>query len=163
MAHHRIEYDEACKSCKSTGVYVGMAERDGAAVVCQTCRGTGRHHVILEYDDFDGRQWRPLVQRVYEVNPGICIGRGKDHEYSLEDFGGMPYDAWRRNEPFPAKSENRRFTCPAWWYQSADYDRKPKWRECIGIGSFSNCPHFPRKNQCWARWDGEQKPEKGNG
>lgn len=29
-----------CQACKGTGLYKGMAERDGAAVVCSHCHGT---------------------------------------------------------------------------------------------------------------------------
>ena len=50
-----IEFDEKCKSCKGTGIYVGMAERDGAGIVCHTCKGTGCHHVKFEYEDFEGK------------------------------------------------------------------------------------------------------------
>lgn len=155
MGHHIIEYDEECPSCKGTGLYVGMAERDGSAVVCVTCNGTGCHHVKLEYDDFTKRKRRYKVERVVEINPGICIGSGGNNKYSLEDFGGMPYKDWFSGKSFPPKSENRRFTCPAWWYQSANYDLKPKWDKCAWGGAFSNCKHFKNKDACWKQWDEE--------
>lgn len=154
MAHHTIEFDEACKSCKATGIYVGLAERDGSGVVCSTCRGTGKHHVVIEYDDFEGRHRHPAVRHVVEVNPGICIGRAGG-KYRLSDFGGMPYEEWLMGRPFPTGSENRAFTCPAWWYQTADYRLKPNWNEC-GQGAFSACPSFPSKAQCWTRFDAER-------
>ncbi len=155
MSHHIVEFDQACKSCKATGLYVGIGERDGSAVVCHTCKGTGKHHVKIEYDDFEGRPIRKDVQQVVEVNPGICIGKGEHGQYRLSDFGGMPYSDWLCGKPFPTKSESRRFTCPAWWYQSADYEKKPKWDECRSCGSFSDCRFFPTKDQCWARFDKE--------
>jgi len=52
-------------------------------------------------------------------------------------------------------SENRLFTCPAWWYQSADYEKKPRWKECLVCGSFSSCNSFVEKEKCWKRWDVE--------
>lgn len=155
MSHHIIEFNEQCKSCGGTGLYVGFAEKDGAAVVCHTCKGTGCHHVKIEYDDFEKRERRKGVKRVYEVNPGICIGGSKGGEHCLEDFGGMPYEDWLKGEGFPEGSENRRYTCPAWWYQSANYKLKPDWKECIGCGSFSGCKRFPEKLYCWQRWDAE--------
>ena len=155
MSHHIIEYNESCKSCGATGLYVGLAERDGAAVVCQVCKGTGCAHVKIEYDDFTVRRGRAGVTRVVEVNPGIVIGRGHDGQYSLADFGGMSYDAWSRGEPFPHKSENRAFTCPAWWYQYANSALKPAWKEC-GFGAFSACQHFGAKAKCWERFDAER-------
>lgn len=156
MSHHVIEFDEACKSCNSTGLYVGMGEHDGAAVVCLTCKGSGKHHVRIEYDDYNGRQHREGVKRVYQANPGISIGE-KPGKLSLEDFGGIPYQDWLEGRSFERGTENRRFTCPAWWYQSADYERKPEWDECWGsLGrTFSDCPHFGEKAKCWKRFDDE--------
>ena len=159
MSQHIIEFDEKCKSCKGTGLYVGLGERDGAAVVCYTCYGSGKHHVKIEYEDFEGRQKRDAVVRVFEVNPGICIGIGKDKQYKLADFGGMSYQDWLGGLQFDRGMENRKFTCPAWWYQSADYDLKPKWDECCACNCFSDCAHFGTKDKCWERFDEEREEE----
>ena len=144
-----------CKSCGGTGLYVGMAERDGAAIMCHTCKGTGCHKFRYEYDEFTGRIDRPGVARVYETNPGICIGTGRGHR--LEDFGGIPLKEWEAGLPFVSGTENRKFTCPCWWFQNADYKRKPKWPECdSSLGcSFSGCTHFRDKEKCWERFDNE--------
>lgn len=153
----KIQIEYACQSCKATGLYVGMGERDGAAVVCHTCKGTGKAVHKFEYEDFTGRKRREGVKRVYEVNPGICIGTGKTGEYALPDFGGMPYGEWIEDKPFKIGMENRKFTCPAWWYQTANYDLKPDWDECnsnLG-GTFSGCSEFCNKAKCWKRWDKE--------
>ena len=159
MWHHIIEFDQQCKSCKGTGLYVGICERDGAAVVCHTCNGTGCHHVKIEYDDFESRKEQHDVKRVFEASVGMCIGKGKNNKYVLSDFGGMPYREWIQDFPFPPKSEMRQFVCPAWWYQSVDYDKKPDWddehRQCGWGGSFSGCKYFPEKDGCWHRWDKE--------
>jgi len=37
-----LEGECECSACKGTGLYVGMAEREGAAVVCSRCKGTGK-------------------------------------------------------------------------------------------------------------------------
>jgi len=141
-----------------------MAERDGAAVVCHTCKGTGCQHLRVEYEPFLEQQPSPAsVKRVYRVNPGIVIGRGKNGEYALADFGGVPVADWHRDPSCVNRpgTENRQFTCPAWWYQTAEYALKPDWnddeRKCHGIGSFSSCKHFHEKAGCWAKWDREQK------
>lgn len=149
-----IEFGYACKACEATGLYVGMAERDGAAVVCHNCDGSGRAVHRFEYEDFTKRAKRKDVKRVFQTNPGIGIGTGKNGEFKLEDFGGMAYADWLESKPFVDGMENRRFTCPAWWYQSADYKRKPNWKECEG-GSFSSCSKFCDKAKCWERWDKE--------
>lgn len=152
---HTIEFDEKCKPCKGTGLYVGLAENDGAAVVCYICKGTACHHVKYEYDDFEGKEIRPKVTRVFEINCGIGIGEGENKgvTFKLEDFGGMDYTDWLEDKPFPPKSEMRKFTCPCWWYQSVD-GKKPSWKEC-GYGYFSDCEHFSTKEKCWERWDEE--------
>ena len=157
MAHHALTFEAACAACKATGLYVGMAERDGAAVVCSACKGTGQRTLVVEYDDFEGRKARTGITRVFEANPGIGIGQGHTkagQEFQLEDFGGQSYADWWGGQPFPSGSEMRQFTCPAWWYQTADYARKPKWDECC-FGTFSHCRHFVAKDQCWQRWDRE--------
>ncbi len=154
MADHVIELEVACEPCKSTGLYVGMGERDGAAVVCSRCKGTGKAKYRHEYSDFTGRKEREGIRHVVAVNPGICIGEGRG--LKLEDFGGMSYEDWKKGTPFERGMENREYTCPAWWYQSFDYKRKPKWDDC-GFGSFSACPSFQGKAKCWERFDKENR------
>ncbi|GAH55007.1 unnamed protein product, partial [marine sediment metagenome] len=44
---HTIEYDCECNDCKGTGLYTGMAEGDGFAVVCHACNGTGKRHEVI--------------------------------------------------------------------------------------------------------------------
>jgi len=153
MAEHIIEFDQECESCGGTGLYIGFAESDGAAIVCHTCRGEGHHQRRIVYRDFKFRAGKPGVRRVFQVNPGIGIGTGGG--YTLEDFGGVSYHNWRIGLPFPRGSEMRKFTCPAWWYQSADYNLKPRWSECMLVGAFDSCPLFCDKATCWERWDAE--------
>lgn len=149
-----FEVKEKCPSCKGTGIYVGMAEKNGAGVVCHTCKGTGCHKFIHTYEDFVFREQRKGIKHVYETNPGIGVGNA--HGFKFEDFGGMPYEDWLAGKSFPDGSEMRKFTCPAWWYQSANYDLKPTWKEC-GWGSFSACKYFETKEKCWERFDKEHK------
>jgi len=154
---HKIEFDEICKSCKGTGLYMGLGERDGAAVVCHTCKGTGCHHFVYEYEDFNSRLPNKKAKWVLQTNPGIGVGRGGDFKFS--DFGGMSYEDWKKGKKFQIGMEMRRFTCPAWWYQSIDYDKKPDWKECHSSWgyTFSECDHFKSKDKCWERWNKEYK------
>jgi len=149
-----IEFDKICQSCDGTGIYVGLAERDGAGVVCYSCKGSGCVSVHIEYEPFLKRSPRDDVKHVYEVNPGICIGTGKG-QYKLSDFGGIPLMDWASGKQFGLQTENRLFTCPAWWYQSADYKKKPNWDTCLGIGAFSGCDNYHKKSECWKRFDNE--------
>ena len=152
---HKIEFDEKCPSCDGTGLYVGICERDGAAVICFECKGTGKHRVVFEYEDFKKRELRAGVKRVYQASAGVMIGKGsvEGKQYRLEDFGGMSYKDWLEGKPFPPASETRKFTCPAWWYQTIDYKRKPKWSNCKTMGFFGDCSRFRDKASCWKRWD----------
>jgi len=125
-----------------------MAEHDGFAVECRSCKGAGKQTYVLEWDDFDGRKVRDDVHTVVRVNPGICLGGNSN-------FGGIPYDSWLAGACFLPGSEDREHTCPAWFYQSADCEQKPEWDECHsswGRG-FSTCKHFQSKSVCWKRWD----------
>ena len=148
-----IELIEQCPACGGTGLYIGIGERDGSAVVCHKCKGTGEFKFTHSYEDFIGKKDIPKpVERVFQYNPGITIG--KNETLSLSDFGGMPYKEWAAGFDFPEKSEMRKFTCPAWLYQGANYELKPNWKEC-GFGAFSGCPSFAQKEKCWERWDKE--------
>ena len=155
MSEHKIEFDAQCESCKATGLYVGVCERDGMAVVCHSCKGTGKVHRVITYSDFEGRQQREDVKRVLQVNCGIVAGENKAKQITIEQFGGMTYNDWLAGGRFQLGMEMREFTCPAWFYQSADYKKKPDWDEC-GFGSFSACASFPTKDRCWERFDAEQ-------
>jgi len=151
-----IEFYQECKPCEGTGLYSGMGEGKDCGVVCHNCKGTGRYKFKHSYNEFTGRKPKD-VKHVYETNPGISVGEGNGHLF--RDFGGMPYEEWQKTGQFPPKSENRMYTCPSWWYQSANYDLKPDWKEC-GYGAFSNCEHFCNKHKCWDRFDAEQEIEK---
>jgi len=149
----KIEWVEKCKECKGTGIYVGMAEQHSEyGVVCSNCEGTGKIYRKHEYEEFIEKEISS-VSKVLETNPGIYIGDG------TKDFGGISYIEWYNGKPFPNGSEMREFTCPAWWFQSADYNKKPRWQECAKYGSFSECKHFSNKRNCWKRWDEENKNE----
>lgn len=146
--------EAVCRACKGTGLYVGMCERSGAAVVCQTCKGSGCETIVVPYEPFVARKLAPDVRHVYRTNPGIVIGEAAG-VCKLTDFGGMPVVDWLAGKPFPPGSEDRQHTCPSWWYQSADYSRKPKWPECQFGVPFSDCDRFPNKAACWAKFDAE--------
>lgn len=140
-----------CTSCKGTGLYVGMAERNGDAVVCHTCKGTGCQ--TISYMPFEVRRKPPNnVLRVFQANPGIISAPGTTS-------GGVSLAAFEKdiNAPAARGAEMRSHTCPAQWYQAADYSKKPEWEECRqALGdTFSRCPSFGDKKQCWVRFDRE--------
>jgi len=155
MAKKVFEADVQCKACGGTGLYMGFAEKDGAAVVCHDCDGTGKYHFKYEYEEFVTRQNPKNVKWVLQTNPGIGVGEGNGFKFS--DFGGMSYKDWASGKKFDDSMAMKNYTCPAWWYQSVDYDRKPNWETCPGCGAFYDCKHFKTKEKCWARFEKEGK------
>ncbi len=148
-----IQIDQQCKSCEGTGLYIGMAERDGAAIVCHTCKGEGHHLFYHEYTEFQGLRLSLEIKHVYQTNPGITVG------IPFEEFGGMSYKDWQSGKEFPPKSENRKYVCPTQWYQQGDCKEKPNWNECRGGCRFFDCSHFDNKSECWERWDKENEDD----
>ena len=149
-----IQWVQQCTSCRGTGLYVGMTERDGSAVVCGTCKGTGREVCKHNYKEFKGREERIDVRQVYAACAGTILAPDVVP-------GGVSYENWKQNPNtvFALGRETRFHSCPAWWYQSVDYKQKPNWDECNeAIGkTFSDCPHFSEKAKCWDRFDREAR------
>ena len=144
-----IRWTQECHACNGTGLYVGAAERDGAAVICSVCKGTGRLEREISYMPFTGRRKREGVERVFATSAGMFIDPTIGGGATLEEFEENPETA---SEP---GREPRDHVCPAWWYQTVDYERKPDWKECWGVGSFRDCSRFSAKAECWRRWDAE--------
>jgi len=80
-----------CKSCRGTGLYRGMAEPEGVAVVCLTCKGTGCAEI--EYTPFTERKRRSDVRTVKQSRGSFIMSCGPvGCGVSYEDFmrGRMP-------------------------------------------------------------------------
>jgi len=153
---------EVCNACGGTGLYKGFAEHDGAVVVCRKCKGTGCYEFVHTYEEFKRRkQPKMKVKRVYETNPGIGIGNDEQLGIKLEEFGGMPYEDWKKGKPFPPGSEMRKYVCPKWWCQSAG-NCSFNYEKCYdSLGSmFSHCKHFKDKEKCWKEFDEQRRTKK---
>jgi len=57
-----MQVNTECTACDGTGLYSGMFERDGEAVICLCCNGTGCE--VVEYIPFDKRRLRCDVKTV---------------------------------------------------------------------------------------------------
>jgi hypothetical protein len=152
----KFEVFENCQKCNGTGLYSGMGERDGAAVVCHLCEGTGKYQFIHTYEEFTERKKDKNVKRVYQINPGICIGEN-DSGLTLEDFGGMPYQDWLDKKQFEKGMEDRKHTCPKWYYQGLKCKSKFEWCEGRIGRTFSSCKKFNDKEKCWEQFDEDEK------
>ena len=153
-----ITIEEQCQACNGSGLYIGMVERDGAAIVCCKCKGSGRYVFTHTYEDFVNRKEpKTTVKRVFQANPGIVIG--ENNGTRLSDFGGMPYKEWVAKLPFLPGMEDRKHTCPAWWCQVTDASKKPNWASCNNVlgRPFSSCSCFINKHACWELWGKENR------
>ena len=148
------EWTQECHSCHGTGIYQGMGEGQGAAVVCTTCGGTGEQHIKHQFEKFTGRKINPHVTRIYRTGAGIKL-----HADLVP--GGVSYEKWL-SDPESVNApgnEIREFACPAQWFRALDptWETAPKWAECIKNGYPHDCPSFAQKDKCWERWDLEHE------
>jgi hypothetical protein len=86
-----------CGSCGGTGLYSGLCEGKGRAVICIRCSGTGCQKLETAYGNytpFTGRKRRSDIQRVFRGGGTmIFMGAGpKGAGISYEQFwnGVMP-------------------------------------------------------------------------
>lgn len=143
-----FEADIECRECAGTGLYVGMCERDGAAVVCSSCKGTGLQHFRMEYTEFTNRQYRNDVKKVYKGSFGFIQGvEDVTYKGKLIKFteGGCSYADWLKGvEPKPVKT----LYCPL-RYSGQDW-KSPL--GCVGIGNvIDTCTKD--KAKCWELYE----------
>ena len=69
-----MEVESECRSCRGTGLYRGMAEPEGVAVVCLSCRGTGCQ--VIKYTPFVARKARSDVETVRLSKGGFLLSCG---------------------------------------------------------------------------------------
>lgn len=164
----KIEMEIQCKSCGGTGVYVGIAEREGAAVVCRSCNGTGKYQYKFEYEEFTGRKEKEGVTRVYKSNFGYMIAPKKINFHPLGEIDlsreGVGYDAFLAGEmPGHIKS----LVCPMLADQGTCHSIRGFVDECDkldGQGTLigrplSSCANQGNKATCWERFERGLKKE----
>lgn len=146
----RIEMDVECSDCQGTGLYVGMAERDGLAVVCHRCKGSGMAHYIYDYQPFSGRKPKAGVTHVIYQNPGYIL------DPAHAGARALPYGEWANGARFSASQiEDRERTCPAQHIQNVLHRNAPSEPFGCGYGMFTACKKYPDKAECWRIADAE--------
>ena len=126
-----------CESCQGSGLYIGWAEKDGAAVICSKCGGTGEYW--MHYTPFTGRKERPeVVRRIWKKNTGWRITPDNSE-------GSMTLDEWKDNPDAINLPENamQDKACPAVWYYDYPFD------QCNKVMRFDHCPWWHSKEKCW--------------
>jgi hypothetical protein len=159
----KIDLMIECQSCNGTGVYVGMAERDGAAVVCHACKGTGKYHYAFEYEPFVERKKRTDVKRVFLSGYGYCVGTKPvtlDTGVTVNfDTEGVSYDDFLTGK---TPKHIKTMGCPMIADQSACHKIKDFIDTCnkLNGGYFNMIPDCKcsDKVKCWERFEkGEPK------
>jgi hypothetical protein len=79
-----------CGACRGTGLYRGMAEPEGVAVICLTCKGTGCKE--LTYTPFTQRRRREGVRAIQQSRGSFILNCGPVGE-------AMTYDEFERRIP----------------------------------------------------------------
>jgi len=81
-----------CSACDGTGLYCGMCEATGTAVICIRCGGTGCEEI--SYKPFEGRKGRRGIQSVKWSRGGFIVtgvgGVGKSITYREFAAGQFP-------------------------------------------------------------------------
>mgnify|MGYP001157472096 FL=1 len=138
-----------CPKCGGTGLYQGICERDGAAVVCYACKGSGA--VTFSYNEFTGRKRRNNVRRVYESGGGYVISaedktldNGETIRFSQFGCG---YEEWLAGcPPLPIKD----LYCP----NLLCHDNLVEGCEDCRVGSYIyECPHYANRAACWEQYE----------
>jgi hypothetical protein len=156
----KIEMNIECQACGGTGVYVGMAERKGAAVVCRTCKGTGCYGYSFSYNEFNGRRRKDGVERVYLDGMGYVLGTGKINYSDGIGEIDMDKEGVSYSEFLDGKTPKHieRLGCPVRANQDACHKIKGFIDECERlnggwIGMISSCRNYPKKAECWKRFE----------
>ena len=58
------EIQTECPACHGTGLYQGMCEQDGCAVVCTKCGGKG--YTTFQYNEFTGKKVKEGIKEFLE-------------------------------------------------------------------------------------------------
>jgi len=160
--HYAIDIEVECSNCKGTGLYVGMSERDGAAVVCHTCAGSGKVTFKREFPKFVGRKRRDNVKRVYKSGAGYTISASdvttKDGKLIRFSQAGSDYDKWLWGAvPKPIEDLHCPYMHTNQNMQLSDHEAHAVYEEyCMAQGLWgclvSDCKRFENKAECWRRY-----------
>jgi len=156
----KIEMEIECPACKGTGLYQGIGEGKGTAVVCRNCKGTGAYSYSYSYNEFTGRKHKDGIERVYLSGTSYQSGLGvinfskgvgeidmnkEGVSYSQFLSGDMPHHV-------------KKLGCPMSLDQGACHNKKGFTNECNRlndgwVGYIPDCKNQINKLQCWNRFE----------
>lgn len=144
-----------CPSCNGTGVYVGLGEGEGTAVVCSTCKGRGWYEYVYNYNEFSGRKHKDGVDRVYLDGYGYKLGSGKinfDGVGEIDmDREGVSYKEFVAGK-MPTHIE--KLGCPMTADQGKCHDINGFVDRCNSfnggwLNTLADCKNMNNKAECW--------------
>jgi len=158
-----VDIERECGSCKGTGLYVGMAERDGAAVVCHTCKGSGKVSHYQKHPKFKGRKKRDGVERVFHTASGYGIVA---HDVTVEKTGetlhfsrfGCTYEDWLKGaKPKPIEELHCPYQHTNQGMQSSDHPANALYKERCNSGLYAGmwipeCKLRSDMATCWKQY-----------
>jgi hypothetical protein len=152
-----------CDSCGGTGLYCGMAENKGAAVVCTNCNGTGKVSVKQTFKKFEKRKKRQGVKRVFETAGGYGIAgedvTTKDGNTIHFSRFGVEYKDWLDGAtPKPIEELHCPYQHTGQGLQSKDVNDLYKTRCDKGLslgGYITNCKCRKDMAKCWKIYKGK--------
>lgn len=146
-----------CEACKGTGLYQGIAERDGAFVICHNCNGTGCE--TISYEPFEERKKQSKCKRVYKSGYGYVIS---DKDMTLADGTfipmsklGVSYEEFLNGKK---PKHVREFGCPMLLDQGACHNKKGFVDKCNKLNGgwidfIPECKNYCNNKECWERFD----------
>jgi len=157
-----------CDKCGGTGLYVGIAEKNGSAVICMCCNGTGNVNLKKEYKKFKSLKEKKNVKRVFKNSGGYILSSEdtQTEKGNIITFSkyGCTYKEWLEGKiPKPIESLH----CPC--IHTNQNMQNPKHKayklyieKCHNSLSFtiSDCKHFKNKEECWKRYHQLNRKEK---
>ena len=155
----KIEIDIECPACGGTGVYVGLAEKKGAGVVCYKCGGTGCFHFLYRYNEFKGKKEIKGVDRVYLTGMGYVVGTGKINYEGVGEIDmdkeGVSYQEFLRGK---TPRHIKKLGCPVLADQAACDEIKNFMKDCRTLNGgwifkTKRCKQYPNKHECWERFE----------
>lgn len=150
-----------CKKCKGTGLYQGLAERDGAFVICWGCDGTGKMKISEQYNKFKGRKLEKGCKRVYITGMNYVISDKDITNASGRHFAfskyGCSYDDWLKG----VDPKHLEFLGCPYMVQNSLHEKdvnnlyKTRCHKNSGFGMKINCKLFHEKEKCWEIFNGK--------
>jgi hypothetical protein len=151
-----IKGTEECRYCNGTGLYIGMAEKCGAAVVCSGCNGSGLVKIEESFKEFKERKRRKGVKRVYRTAGGYGITAEdiKTEDGIMHKFSeyGCSYEDWLNGvKPKPIISLHCPYQHTSQGLQTKDKNNlyKNRCSKNLGYGFIDDCKLRKDMSKCW--------------